>query len=131
MSIPITVVGLTLDAGSLIGIDRGTQRMGGLLLAAARRNLPISVPVGALGQVWRNGAVQARLARFLATENIDIVTLDERAARAAGELCGRSGHADLIDASVVLCALANNHVVVTSDPVDLAKLAPRLPLFAA
>lgn len=105
--------------------------MGGLLLAAARRNLPISVPVGVLGQVWRTGAIQARLARFLTAKSVDIVTLDERAARAAGELCGRFGHVDLIDASVVMCALANNHAVVTSDPDDLAKLAPRLPLLAA
>ncbi|MGI8648457.1 MAG: PIN domain nuclease [Acidimicrobiales bacterium] len=130
MSIPLSVAGLTLDAGALIGIDRGTQRMGGLLLAAARRNLPISVPVGVLGQLWRNGAVQARLTRFLAAKSVDIVTLDERVAKAAGERCGRSGHADLVDASVVVCALANNHAVVTSDPGDLAKLAPRLLLLA-
>jgi len=53
---------------------------------------------------------------------------DARAARAAGELCGRTGTADVIDASVLLCALARGDRIVTSDPGDLRRLDPAVPV---
>ena len=40
----------------------------------------------------------------------------------AGQLCGVRGTHDVIDASVVLCALARRHRIVTSDPKDLARI---------
>jgi hypothetical protein len=46
-------VGLTLDAGALIGFDRG-DRQAVLVIARARgRREPLYVPVGANGQAWR------------------------------------------------------------------------------
>jgi len=39
-----------------------------------------------------------------------------------GQLCGRSGTADVIDASVVVAAWTNGRVVVTSDPDDIRRL---------
>ncbi len=130
MNLPRNVSGLTLDAGPLIAIGRGDQRTRRILAAAQVREWPVLIPAGVLAQVWRGGARHALLARFLATSNVTIVALDERAARAAGELCGQEGHSDVVDASVVVCGLAHNHAVVTSDPDDLVKLAPRLPLLA-
>ncbi len=126
MTLTKAVSGLTFDTGSLIGIERGSSRVGAALVAARRKDWQVAVPAGALGQVWRNGAKQARLARFLATDNVEVIPLDERTAKAAGELCGRSRHTDLIDASVVICALARSHAVLTSDPDDIATLAPGL-----
>jgi hypothetical protein len=79
-------------------------------------------------QAWRDGRRQARLARFLGAPQVEIETLDDRRAREAGQLCGIRGTADVIDASVVLCARARGHRIVTSDPEDIRRLDSRLPM---
>ena len=121
-------LGLTLDAGALIGIDRGSAKVRALLAKAHERSWPLMVPAGVLAQVWRNGASQAPLARLLGTPSLEIIPLDQHIARTAGELCGRAGVSDIVDASVVLCARQRNHAVITSDPGDLVRLDPHVPL---
>lgn len=119
--------GLTLDAGALIAIERGDRRLRVLLDEAEAIGWPIVVPVGPLAQVWRDGARQAVLARFLnATDRVEIVEWDTATARAAGVLCGRTGTSDVVDASVVLCARERNHHVATSDPCDFEVLDAKL-----
>ncbi len=120
--------GLTLDAGALIGVERNNRRCTAVLIRALDHGHAIVVPAGVVGQVWRDGRRQVRLARFLSTEAIEIEVLDDLRARAAGQLCGVTGTADVIDASVVLCARARGHRIVTSDPNDLARLDPRVEL---
>lgn len=122
--------GLTFDAGALIAVDRGDERVVALIRTARTAGLPIAVPAGALAQVWRDGRRQARLAGLLRVRSgaPDVVVLDGRTARAAGELCGRAGTADVVDASVVLCALARRDRIVTSDPDDLRRLDPTATL---
>jgi predicted nucleic acid-binding protein len=116
--------GLTLDAGALIGLDRGDKRLIALLNRALLQRLPLRVPSGVVGQVWRDGRVQAVLARFLRIGELEIVSLDEHVARACGELCGAKGTTDVIDASVVILARQRGDRVVTSDPNDLKRLDP-------
>jgi predicted nucleic acid-binding protein len=120
--------GVTLDAGALIAIERGSRRMQALLERIANRRLAIAVPAAALGQVWRASPRQARLTRLLNTAAVEVVSLDDLAARAAGVLCGKAGTSDVVDASVVLCARERGHSVVTSDIDDLARLDPTLRL---
>jgi hypothetical protein len=124
------VSGLTLDAGALIAIDRGAEDVRALLRRARAHGWPILIPTGALAQAWRGGERQARLAGFLRTRRDGPVLhpLDGSVARAAGELCGRTATADVIDASVVLCARRHGHHAVTSDPHDLAILDATLPV---
>jgi len=43
-------------------------------------------------------------------------------------MCADSGHADTVDEHVALCAREREHAVVTSDPDDLARIDPGLPL---
>ena len=43
-------------------------------------------------------------------------------------MCAGSGHADIVDVHVALCARERRHAVVTSDPDDIARVDPRLPL---
>lgn len=120
-----------MDAGALIAIERGDRRLRVLLDEAERVGWSIVVPVGPLAQAWRDGARQVALARFLnATDRVEIVEWDVAGARAAGVLCGRTGTSDVIDASVVLCALERHHQVVTSDPEDLEVLDAQLSLIA-
>ena len=60
----------------------------GLIKRALDHGERFAVPAGAVGQVWRNGRAQARLAALLAAASVEVVSLDDAAARAAGQLCG-------------------------------------------
>ena len=123
--------GLTLDAGALVAFERN-DRSTVLLLTFARVNgLPLTIPAGVLGQVWRDGRRQARLAKLMASAEVEIEPLNETRAREAGQLCGLRGTSDVIDASVVLCARARGHRIVTSDVEDLQHLDPTLTLIRA
>lgn len=125
-----TLAGLTLDAGALIAFDRHDRAAVVLIGAALERGFPITIPAGVLGQVWREGRRQARLARLLTSVLVTVEPLDDVAARAAGQLCGVTGTSDVIDASVALCAKRRAQIVVTSDPDDLRRLDSALRLIA-
>ena len=120
--------GLTLDAGALIAFERNDRAVIGLLARALERGFELVVPAGVVGQVWRDGRRQARLARLLGSNELEVEALDDQRARAAGQLCGINEVADVIDASAVLCARRRGHRIVTSDPADIRKLDPTLPL---
>jgi len=64
----------------------------------------------------------------LAADEVEVEILDDRRARAAGQLCGVKRTADVIDASVVLGARERGDRVVTSDPDDLGRLDATLEL---
>ena len=120
--------GLTLDAGALIAFDRGDRFVVSLLARALELELGIAVPSGALAQAWRDGRRQARLARLLGSARVEVAALDDRRARAAGQLCGATGTRNIVDASVVLCARERGHAVATSDVADLKSLDAGLRL---
>jgi hypothetical protein len=122
--------GLTLDAGALIAFERNDRRLVALLARALEVRHSLAVPAGVVGQVWRDGRRQARLARLLGSEQVEIEALDDQRAREAGQLCGVTGIADVIDASAVLCARRRGHRIVTSDPADIRRLDPALPMIA-
>lgn len=122
------MAGLTLDAGALIAFDRNDRQVVALIARALHHRYSLAVPAGVVGQVWRNGRQQTRLARLLSSEQVSVEALDDQAARAAGQLCGVRGTADVIDASVVLCARRHRHRIATSDPGDLAALDPSAEL---
>jgi hypothetical protein len=120
--------GLTLDAGALLAFERNDRFVVALIARGLEHGYAIAVPAGVVGQVWRDGRRQARLARLLGAREIEIEALDDSRARAAGQLCGVTGTADVIDASVVLCARSRRHRIATSDPDDLRRLDPAVPI---
>ena len=122
--------GLTLDAGALIAFERNDRRVVTTLARALECGIRLAVPAGVVGQVWRDGARQARLSRLLGSDLVEVEPLDDLRARAAGQLCGVRETSDVIDASVVLCARARGHGVLTSDPHDLRRLDASLRLVA-
>jgi predicted nucleic acid-binding protein len=122
------VIGLTLDTGALLAVERGEARIRALLRRALDHALRIDVPAGVVAQAWRGGPRQARLARLLGDPQVHVPPLDGQTARAVGALCGRSGHSDVVDVHVALHALEQGHSVVTSDPVDLIKVHRHLAL---
>ena len=119
-----TATGIVLDTGALIALERGDKRMIALLHRALTQGRAFRVPAGVVGQAWRNGRVQVTLARFLQSEEVEIVPLDEELARSCGELCGAASASDVIDASVVIVARERQDLIVTSDPGDLRRLDP-------
>lgn len=124
---PVTA-GIVLDTGALIALERGDKRMIALLHRAMLQGRAFRVPAGVVGQAWRNGRVQVTLARFLRSDEVEIVPLDEQLARACGELCGATHSPDVVDASVVILARQRRHPIVTSNPHDLRRLDPAADL---
>jgi len=124
------VRGLTLDAGALIAFERNDRAMVAIVARAAAQGIPLTVLAGVVGQVWRDGRRQARLARLLGSDVVEVEPLDDIRARAAGQLCGVAGTRDVIDASVALCARARGQGVVTSDVDDIRRLDSSLRLVA-
>jgi hypothetical protein len=119
---------LTLDAGALIAVESVDRRVSTILHRATERGAHIIVPAGALAQVWRKGSRQARLALLLDDPTVTVEVIDAEMAKACGELCGRHGTDDVIDASVVLTGRRYNSTILTSDLDHLRKLAPNLDL---
>ena len=111
---------LVLDAGALVAIERADRETIALIkheLLAGRAPLTHG---GILGQVWRGGNRQARLARLL--PGLNVAALDADPGKRAGVLLGRARMTDVIDAALVRLAV-DGDVVLTSDPRDLARLA--------
>ncbi len=120
--------GATFDTGALIAIDRGEREMSVLVSKATKRNVVMAVPAAVLAQAWRDPRTQVRLTRFVESAQCEVVPLDRRTAKRAGQLCAATGTSDVVDASVVVCAHDRGQPVVTSDPDDLRRLDPHLRL---
>ena len=120
------MTGATLDTGALIAFERAKRPVVALVARALERGDVLAVPAGVVAQAWRDGTRQVRLVRLLASEVVEVVSLDDQTARATGQLCGVTGATDVVDISVVLCARLRGHAVLTSDLEDLRMIDPRL-----
>ena len=109
-----------LDAGALIALDRNDRpmwvRLKGLHAAGER---PVTHG-GVVGQVWRGGPRQTRLATALA--GTEVKPLDGQLGRAAGQLLGVSRMSDVVGAALVLLA-ADGDEIITIDTDDIKTLA--------
>lgn len=123
------MTGLSLDAGALIAVERGDPSVRALLRRAVDEGLEIHVVPEVVAQVWRGGARQARVSALLEARGVETPPYDIHAAKEVGRLCSATGHHDVVDAHVVWHAKARAHLVVTSDPDDLAALDAGVPLF--
>jgi predicted nucleic acid-binding protein len=125
----VTVTGLTLDTGALLALDQPSKAlvMQTRLDEILRRGGTICVPVGTVAQAWRSSR-QVRLARLLKSRGIDLAIMTSNVARSVGLVCARSGHQDVIDVHVAICARERGHAVATSDPDDILRIDPELPV---
>ena len=112
--------GVTYDAGALIAAERDSKSVWSLHRELLEREVRPTLPTVVLGQAWRGGP-QARLSRFLRGCRIEPFT--EQQARSAGAALAASNGCDLVDAAVVIMALAREDLIVTSDPDDLRRIA--------
>lgn len=121
--------GFTFDTGALIAYERGDEVVNALIRQAGQMpGAVVHIPAGVAAQAFRDGRRQARLMRLFKLQQTRIVDLDRPAAFVVGLLLGKRASDDVIDASVVVCARRYGQGVVTSDPDDLRRLDPDLPL---
>ena len=107
---------LVLDAGGLIAVDRQDRVVGAMLRVAQQRTIPVRTSASVIAQVWRNGSLQANLARVLA--GVHTAALDGPTGRLVGELLGRSRTSDVVDGHLGLIVRSGD-TVLTSDPKDI------------
>lgn len=120
--------GAVLDTGALVGFERNDRRVVAIVARALEHHDSFVVPAGVIAQAWRDGRRQVRLARLVGSPVCEVIALDDRTARAVGQLCGVSRTADVVDASVALTARQRGLRVVTSDPDDLRRVDQHLDL---
>ena len=122
--------GLTLDSGALIAGERRVRRFLAIWATALERGARVTVPAVVLAQVWRGNS--RAIARLLPACSIE--DMDELRAKLVGRLLARSRGADIVDAAVVVGAVARGDAIVTSDPADIARLVAasgsRIPVLA-
>jgi predicted nucleic acid-binding protein len=121
---------VVLDTGALVGFERNDRKVVAIVVRALEHHDPLLVPAGVVAQAWRDGSRQARLARLLGSPLCEVLVLDDRQARAAGQLCGVAATTDVIDTSVAVAARDHGARVITSDPNDLRRLDSRLDVVA-
>ena len=114
---------VTYDTGALLAAAGGDRSMWRIHDDGLEEAVTPVVPAVVLAQAWRGGQ-QRRLSRLLASCVVE--SLGETAARQIGRLLGRTGTSDVVDAAVVLSAVARDDEVVTTDPEDLSVLAETL-----
>ena len=122
------MVGITLDAGALIGLDRNDRRVIALLARASELGAPIVVPASALAQAIRQPELQARLSRLIRQPATHVVPLDRVDGVRVGRLLAATGTSDVVDAHVVVCAQRAGAALATSDSDDISRLDPTINL---
>jgi predicted nucleic acid-binding protein len=120
-------VGVTLDAGGLIAVDRGDRGVLATLALIRQWSGTVTVPATALAQAMRSPQ-QVRLIRLVRQTGTSVVALDHADAINVGRILALTRTADLADAHVVLCARRAGQAVMTSDADDLRRLDPTLRL---
>ncbi|GMV17270.1 MAG: hypothetical protein DYH12_22560 [Sorangiineae bacterium PRO1] len=117
------MVGLTLDTGALLALERRRQRMRKVIDVATRDAVPITVPVVVLAEWWRGRSDLRDLIRRMVT----IEPMQETLALAAGEALAAVRGATLADAVVMASAAQRGDIVYTSDVGDFLRLQAFFP----
>jgi hypothetical protein len=113
------VTPVVYDAGVLVAADRNARQVWAEHRVRLESGIIPVVPAPVVAQVSRSPA-QAQLRRLL--RGCDVVSLTERGAHAAGQLLGRAGTSDVVDAVVAHSAAGLRADVVTGDHADIARL---------
>jgi predicted nucleic acid-binding protein len=107
------------DAGALVAADRNERTMWADHRVRLEAGIVPLAPAPVVAQVSRSGR-QAQLRRFL--RGCDVIAFDQHDAHEAGRLLGRSQTSDVVDAAVVVLAIAHGAEIVTDDSADIARL---------
>lgn len=122
------------DTRSLVldsqGLSAATGRTGlafVFVLSARQLGVPVHVSAVTLAEVLRGGQRDARVHALL--KGCQLAPVSREIGRAAGELLGRAGRSDTVDAVVAVTAatLPAPVRILTSDPGDLGALTGEFP----
>jgi predicted nucleic acid-binding protein len=111
-------VGITLDTGALIDLERRGSRMAKVLHVATVGRVPITVPAAVITEWWRGSS--RRSDGILAMFTVEPLT--DRLTKLAGEALAVVPAATAIDAMVMASASLRGDVVFTADHGDLVRL---------
>ena len=116
-------MGITLDTGALIALERRKSRMVALYVAALLRNVILTVPAAVVVEWWRGRtAARERILRGVRVEHTD-----DHLIRSAGEALAAVPGATVVDALVMASAARRGDLVYTSDFDDLDRLRGFFP----
>jgi predicted nucleic acid-binding protein len=107
------------DAAVLVAADRNDRQSWAEHKARLEMGVVPFVPAPVVAQVSRSPK-QVQLRRFL--RGCIVVPMGESDAHEAGRLLATTKTADVVDAAVVVVALENHAIILTSDPDDIARL---------
>ena len=110
---------LLLDAGALIGYERGNPIVIGALARATQDRTPVITSASVTAQVWRNESRQVPLERLLRA--VDERPVNTESSPVIGTLLRLSETTDVVDGALVTLA-ADGDEVLTSDPADIHRL---------
>ncbi len=117
------MIGITLDTGALIALERAEKRMRSVLMTALTDRIVVTVPAVVVAEWWRGRT--SRRAQIL--DAIDVESTSEAIAKSAGEAMAALTGTTVIDAIVMASAARRGDVVFTSDFSDLQRLQRYLP----
>ena len=113
---------LVLDAGAVLALTRGDLTARAALRRATREGRLVVLPTPVVAQIHRGGRTRAATDRVLKAVEAHLPT-SLGTARLAGELLGRAGLTDAVDAIVAAEALSGTPAaILTSDAGDLTAL---------
>jgi predicted nucleic acid-binding protein len=111
------MIGATFDTGALIALERHDLAMVIKLRVLHQAGIPITIPINAVVEWWRNGHGQAAV---LALGTVEPLT--EPIAKSAGEALAKARGSTAVDVTVMASAAQRGDRVFTSDPVDMQRL---------
>ena len=117
------MIGITLDTGALIALERRLQRMKEIVERALAKDQPLTVPADVVGEWWR-GRTDLRDSIL---HSMDVEPLTLELAKRAGEALAAVVGATLVDAVVMASAASRGDVVYSSDVEDLERLQSHFP----
>lgn len=120
-----TVVGVVLDSGAFIALERRSGTMVQLAQRFVAARTPLVTSAGVVAEVWRGGGERQMPIAFL-LRRTTVVDLTYAVARLLGRMMGATGSSDPVDAHVVHLARERAWPVLSSDLDDLARLDPKL-----
>jgi hypothetical protein len=123
----VTDVGVVLDAGAFIALERRDRIMVELARRFVSSGTALVTSAGVVAQVWRGGGGRQVPIAFL-LRRTTVVDLTYPIARLIGRVLGTRGRSDPIDGHVVLLARERGWPVLSSDPDDLRALDPSLEI---
>jgi predicted nucleic acid-binding protein len=110
-------MGITLDTGALIALERRSHRMW-KIVDTTEAGIVVTVPSVVVAEWWRGSS--RRLEGILGM--FDVEPLSERLAKLTGEALAAVKGASVVDAMVMVSAALRGDVVYTSDEDDLVRL---------